>query len=135
LNQEQQKFLHLKKCVRTETKGFRNYKNRVQSSSPHPKNPPNKCLQCQNIKTRTKCDETLPTINKPKHPKKKGGQGVRKYKEQNGKDPHPRRQMNHLRGQIKGSLFFFKNKGRTAHTTLVGNSHNLTNQCTVSRFS
>jgi hypothetical protein len=36
---------------------------------------PNKCLQCQNIKTRTKCDETLPTINKPKAPEEKKGRG------------------------------------------------------------
>ncbi len=38
-------------------------------------------------------DETLPTINKQKHPKKG------EYKEQNRKDPCPRRQMNHLKGR------------------------------------
>jgi hypothetical protein len=37
-----------------------------------------------------KCDETLPIINKSKHPKKKG-RNTRNKKEQ----PHPRRQKNH----------------------------------------
>jgi hypothetical protein len=39
------------------------------------------------------CDETLPTINKPKHPQKKGGIHGTKWK-----DPHPRKQKNHLKG-------------------------------------
>jgi hypothetical protein len=34
---------------------------------------------------QTKHDKTLPTINKPKHPKNKKGRGARKYKEQNGR--------------------------------------------------
>jgi hypothetical protein len=38
-------------------------------------------------------DETLPIKNKPKHPKKGGIQGTK------WKDPHPRRQKNHLRGR------------------------------------
>jgi len=39
-------------------------------------------------------DETLPIINKPKHPeKKRGGMQGTKWK-----DPCPKRQKNHLRG-------------------------------------
>jgi len=41
-----------------------------------------------------KNDETLLIINKPKHPLKKGGIQGTKWK-----DPHPRRQKNHKRGQ------------------------------------
>jgi len=37
----------------------------------------------------------MPIINKPKHLKKKKGE----YKEQNGEDPCPRNQKNHLRRQ------------------------------------
>jgi hypothetical protein len=37
-------------------------------------------------------DETLPIINKPKHPKKEEIKGTK------WKDPHPRRQKNHPRG-------------------------------------
>jgi hypothetical protein len=33
------KVFTFEKCVRTETKGFRNLKNQVQSSNPHPRNP------------------------------------------------------------------------------------------------
>ncbi len=40
-----------------------------------------------------KCDETLSTIKYPKRPKKGGKQGTK------WKDPHPRKQMNHLRRQ------------------------------------
>ncbi len=48
-------------------------------------------------------DEALPTINKPKHPKKEGGE----YEEQKWKDLHPRRQMNHVRGPTdKGNIKF-----------------------------
>jgi hypothetical protein len=40
------------------------------------------------------CDETLPIINKPKHPKKKV-----EYKEQNGRTHVLEDNKNHLRGQ------------------------------------
>jgi hypothetical protein len=41
-------------------------------------------------------DETLSITNKPKHPKKKKKGGIQGTK---WKDPHPRREMNHLKGQ------------------------------------
>jgi len=44
------------------------------------------------VKRKTYNDETLPIINKPKHPKKGGIQGTK------WKDLHPRRQKNHLKG-------------------------------------
>jgi hypothetical protein len=48
-------------------------------------------------------DETLPTINKPKHPKKKRGNMRNKMEGPTSK----RRQMNHLRGQTnKGNIKF-----------------------------
>ncbi len=40
------------------------------------------------------CDETLPIINQPKHPKEKG-----KIQGTKWTNPRPRRQKNHLRGQ------------------------------------
>jgi hypothetical protein len=43
---------------------------------------------------RTQDDETLPIINKPNHPKKRGG-----IQETKWKDPRPKRQKNHLREQ------------------------------------
>ncbi len=47
-------------------------------------------------------DESLPTINKPKHSKEKG-----EYEEQNGRTHIQERQMNHLRGQTnKGNIKF-----------------------------
>jgi hypothetical protein len=46
------------------------------------------------------------------------GRGQGNTKKQNGKDPHPRRQMNHLRGQIKGSLFIKKKQRKNCtHNT------------------
>jgi hypothetical protein len=44
------------------------------------------------VKRKTYNDETLPIINKPKHPKNWGIQGTK------WKDPRPRRQKNHLKG-------------------------------------
>jgi hypothetical protein len=44
-------------------------------------------------------DETLPIINKPKHPKKRGFQRIK------WTDPRPRRQKNHLRcGTTRGNI-------------------------------
>jgi hypothetical protein len=82
LNQEQQKFLHLKKCVRTETKGFGNLKNRVQSSSPHPKNPQ---INVYNVKISKPGPNVMkpcqPEINQSTPKKKKGrGRGNTKNK-------------------------------------------------------
>jgi hypothetical protein len=44
------------------------------------------------IFSKNQNDETLPIINKPKHPKKGGMQGTK------WKDPCPKRHKNHLRG-------------------------------------
>ncbi len=44
------------------------------------------------VKRKTYNDETLPIMNKLKHPKKGGIQGTK------WKDPHPSRQKNRLKG-------------------------------------
>jgi hypothetical protein len=41
-------------------------------------------------------DDTLPTMNKPKHPKINNNNNNNKIQGTKWKDPHPRRQMKHI---------------------------------------